>query len=234
MERKRLPTCCHYLLLSHVSIILFPVQLRSSGIEAPTYLDVSSPTPTVVRDLPVPKEESKAKSLRDMSSLSVSISLPPTVVKLEESSRKPSSMKPSFNNIFTMLLVALLAFGVQVSHFYVSSPLERGQRLSPGSVITKCGLLFFMPDCKNNSSLEMSVDGTMTMYGADKSVQWRIVGGVCDSFENGCMNGAMLNEDGSLVIGGHQVSIVTVMGSEPLSPWPFAEAPILRTLRGRK
>ena len=74
----------------------------------------------------------------------------------------------------------------------------------------------------------------MTMYGADKSIQWQIVGGVCESFENGCMNGAMLNEDGSLVIGGYQVSVVSLMGSEPLAPWPFAEAPNLRTIRERK
>lgn len=68
---------------------------------------------------------------------------------------------------------------------------------------------------------------------AKKTVEWQIVGGVCESFESGCMNGAVLKDDGSLVIGGIPVSTVTVMGSSTMSPWPFTMVPTLRAVRAR-
>ena len=197
-------------------------QLQSSGIAVPCLMESTSDPHTVVEEPSTLIEESP-------------ILIEESSAPIDESGKTENTKKKSvFNTIFTILLIALLAFGVQVSHFYVSSPLEPGHRLSPGSIITKCGLLFFMPSCTSNPSLEMGMDGVMTLYGADKLVEWTIAGGICESFEGGCMNGAILNIDGSLVIGGKVVSTVTAMGMAPLEPWPFAVSPKVRVIRGRK
>lgn len=196
--------------------------LQSSGIAVPCLMESTSDPHTVVEEPSTLIEESP-------------ILIEESSAPIDESGKTENTKKKSvLNTIFTILLIALLAFGVQVSHFYVSSPLEPGHRLSPGSIITKCGLLFFMPSCTSNPSLEMGMDGVMTLYGADKLVEWTIVGGICESFEGGCMNGAILNIDGSLVIGGKVVSTVTAMGMAPLEPWPFAVSPKVRVIRGRK
>jgi len=196
--------------------------LQSSGIAVPCLMESTSDPHTVVEEPSTLIEESP-------------ILIEESSAPIAESGKTENTKKKSvFNTIFTILLIALLAFGVQVSHFYVSSPLEPGHRLSPGSIITKCGLLFFMPSCTSNPSLEMGMDGVMTLYGADKLVEWTIVGGICESFEGGCMNGAILNIDGSLVIGGKVVSTVTAMGMAPLEPWPFVVSPKVRVIRGRK
>lgn len=196
--------------------------LQSSGIAVPCLMESTSDPHTVVEEPSTLIEESP-------------ILIEESSAPIDESGKTENTKKKSvFNTIFTILLIALLAFGVQVSHFYVSSPLEPGHRLSPGSIITKCGLLFFMPSCTSNPSLEMGMDGVMTLYGADKLVEWTIAGGICESFEGGCMNGAILNIDGSLVIGGKVVSTVTAMGMAPLEPWPFVVSPKVRVIRGRK
>jgi hypothetical protein len=161
--------------------------------------------------------------------MNVDIAPSPSPIKIDT----PVSKRTAFNSALSIVFFAFLAFGLEVSHYYMSSPLEPGQRLSPGSTITKCGLLFFLPTCETNPRLEMSSDGVMTMYKDANTVEWQIVGGVCESFESGCMNGAVLHEDGSLVIGGTPVLTVTVMGSSTMSPWPFTTVPKLRAIRAR-
>jgi hypothetical protein len=206
------------------------LQLRSNGIESP-----EEPPPRKklsFSDEPAPDVKSTQVSTLltgglHSDLLSKSASQPDTMTSKE-------SKRSIFNSVFCVLLLAVFAFVVQIAHKYVSSPLEPGQRLSPGAVMTKCGFLFFLPSCEANPRLEMSLDGILTMYSHEQTVEWQVVGGVCDSFENGCMNGTILREDGSLVIGGRPVSTVAVMGASTMSPWPFQVPPKLRMIRAKK
>jgi hypothetical protein len=127
------------------------------------------------------------------------------------------------------VLVVLFAVILSRVHSLLISPLKANQLLSPGVTINKCGLLSIIPFSCDKYSLEMRTDGVLTLYGPSSNVEWQIYGHVCDEKSGDeCRNGAVLKEDGSLVIGGKTVTSVYVNGDAPLTPWPFAVAPTLR------
>jgi hypothetical protein len=78
----------------------------------------------------------------------------------------------------------------------------------------------------------MGENGVLTMYGPDQSVEWKIVGAVCSAGNRSCTDGLVVKDNGSLEIGGQAVTSVTVLGRAPLAPWPLAENPRLRVIRG--
>jgi len=148
----------------------------------------------------------------------------------EMKSQKKSS---GTNKIWAFAAVALLAVVFQVIHVFLSSPLKPNQVLSPGITLHEAGLLSLLP-FKESSSLEMGTQGTMTLYGPSKEIEWQIFGATCPApSDDGCRNGAVLDDAGDLLIGGKAVTSVHVTGDAPLSPWPFEKAPKLRVVRVR-
>lgn len=150
--------------------------------------------------------------------------------------------------IFSVLLFAALAVGSKFGHDFITSPLSLGDELPPGSWRSKCGLLSFLPShdtldkfslpshvisalsC-DKAALEMSRDGVLTLYGAGAAVVWRMQGSVCDHDHPSCVEGLIIKPNGSLVIGGKQISSVTTYGDTDLSPWPFVNAPRVRVVK---
>lgn len=128
-----------------------------------------------------------------------------------------------------LIVIAVIAIVLQAAQMYITAPLKPGDVLSPGMWMSKCGLLSPLPAC-HNSGLEMNENGVLTLYGADGSVQWRLVGGKCHPGMD-CIPGLVVKDDGNLVIGGKAITSVTINGDAPLSPWPFEMEPKLRVVR---
>lgn len=68
----------------------------------------------------------------------------------------------------------------------------------------------------------MGKNGVLTIFDGDKTV-CTLTGNVCDSKDKDCIDGLVITENGTLLIGG-----ATAKASDkptvPLSPWPFSQA----------
>jgi hypothetical protein len=80
----------------------------------------------------------------------------------------------------------------------------------------------------------MNDDGVLTLYNADGSVQWEMIGGHCRTLEDGCKEGLVVNDDGSLVIGGKRINAAAIYGDAIFTPWPFTVSPNVRLVKGKK
>eukprot|EP00526_Cylindrotheca_closterium_P013969 CAMPEP_0113624820 /NCGR_PEP_ID=MMETSP0017_2-20120614/12807_1 /TAXON_ID=2856 /ORGANISM="Cylindrotheca closterium" /LENGTH=344 /DNA_ID=CAMNT_0000534887 /DNA_START=201 /DNA_END=1235 /DNA_ORIENTATION=- /assembly_acc=CAM_ASM_000147 len=137
----------------------------------------------------------------------------------------------------TIIMLALIAILLQAANSFLSSPIQVGKPLKPGTWKSKCGLLGFVspsplggiiPVC-TNSFLEVHGDGSVSIRDAAKELDVLMKGGVCGEEDEECVNGLVLEEDGKVLIGGTQVKSGFVYGdSTGLSPWPFEEEPKLK------
>lgn len=148
--------------------------------------------------------------------------MPPVEEKREDSKR----------TLFIVLLAAVAVL-IQVIHMSVTAPLSPGHSLSPNAFMSKCGYKALLPSCRE-ASLIMHEDGVLTLYGADGSIQWEIIGSKCRSSADNCKNGLVVNDDGSLVIGGKRMNAAAIYGEAMFTPWPFTVSPHVRLVKGRK
>ena len=127
-----------------------------------------------------------------------------------------------------MALVVLIALVLQVAHLYCSTPIKPGSTISPGTWLSKCGLLVFWPPCEN-AYFHVGKDGSAKHYSADRKVSWEMEGGECAAGNDSCVPGMQVAEDGTVQIGSKAVKFATSYSTgSSLSPWPFAEAPKLK------
>lgn len=136
-------------------------------------------------------------------------------------------------------MLALIAVLMQAAHSFLSSPIQVGKTLKPGTWKSKCGLLgllpplpldeySLLPEC-TNSFLEVHGDGSVSIRDAAKELDVLLKGSVCGTEDEDCVDGLVLEEDGKVLIGGTQVKSGFVYGeSSGLSPWPFDEEPKLK------
>lgn len=137
------------------------------------------------------------------------------------------------NNAFPIIAaLAILAIILQVSHIYITAPIQVGIPLAPGARRSKCGLVGYLPvkfsppGC-TNSYLEVNRDGTVSVLGENRELEMLLVGDVC-SKEN-CVGGIFMESDGAVYVGGKRIKTVLVYGGDGvLTPWPFQEAPKLK------
>jgi len=168
---------------------------------------------------------------------------PPT--KVEKDGAWKSRQIPDYGKEEKRLggTIVLAAVGFVVSavivnflHVYVSTPIQPGHIVSPGIVLSKCGLLkgwpIVGPTC-NRAYLEVS-SGKVSYY-EGKELAWVIHGSACDEGEvkaKTCTDGLEFREDGSLALGGepvHWLERHTEGGQEDqLTPWPFVEKPKIK------
>ena len=80
----------------------------------------------------------------------------------------------------------------------------------------------------------MADDGILTLYGRDGLVEWEMIGDVCHTFENGCRNGLVVYDDGTLEIGGKRINAAAIYGEAVVTPWPFKFSPNIRLVKGRR
>lgn len=156
---------------------------------------------------------------------------PTTEIKTEKSG--DASIFP------TIIMLAIVGVLLQVAHSFLSSPIQVGKPLKPGTWKSKCGLLGLVPpspldkygiipEC-TNSFLEVHGDGSVSIRDAAKELDVLMEGGVCGEEDEDCVDGLVLEEDGKVLIGGTQVKSGFVYGdSTGLSPWPFEAEPKLK------
>lgn len=76
----------------------------------------------------------------------------------------------------------------------------------------------------------MGADGTLQIV-ENEGVTFSLSGKVCAETEENCVPGAVIEEDGSLKIGG-VIAKVDLKSKVPLNPWPFADG--IGATKGRK
>merc|ERR1712137_1092668 len=97
-----------------------------------------------------------------------------------------------------------------------------------GFIKSKCGLRSLLPSCEP-ANMWLSLNGTLKMYGPNSTLQWEIEGTTCDDKGEDCKEGLVIEEDGSVVIGGQEISSFRLYNeTATLSPWPFTKDPGLR------
>jgi len=139
----------------------------------------------------------------------------------------------------TIIMLALIAILLQAAHSFLSSPIQVGKPLKPGTWKSKCGLLGLLPPSPldeynilpqcTNSFLEVHGDGSVSIRDAAKELDVLMKGDVCGEVDEDCVDGLLLEEDGKVSIGGTQVKSGFLYGeSVGLSPWPFEEEPKLK------
>lgn len=137
-------------------------------------------------------------------------------------------------------ICALIAIFLYFFHVYISTPIQPGHAVSPGIILSKCGLLkgwpYVGPAC-NPSYLE--VDFENVSYYEGKQLAWIIRGNRCNDGAvkaKMCVDGLVFEKDGSLSLGGQPVKWLerqAEVGQDnefQLTPWPFAEKPKIESL----
>eukprot|EP00980_Cylindrotheca_fusiformis_P002953 scaffold683_cov124-Cylindrotheca_fusiformis.AAC.22 len=178
------------------------------------------------------KEESGTKSRGAVEEPSSSPAEPSASVSGEKTKEKGI-----FPTIAMMVLVVSILVG---GNMFLSAPIKVGTTLKPGTWKSKCGLLGllpplplekfeFLPQC-TNAFLEVHNDGTVSIKDAEKELDVLMTGEVCGEDDESCSQGLVLEDDGTVLIGGAQVKTAYVYGEETkaLDPWPFAEEPKLK------
>jgi len=127
-------------------------------------------------------------------------------------------------------VLALVVIVLQAAQNFLAAPIKVGKVLPPGTKRSKCGILSFLPaaisPCEN-SFLEVTKEGTVTLSNNSGDITMLAVGGVCKK-EN-CVPGILVGKDGIVTVGGRRVKAATVYGSKPnVAPWPFQEAPKMK------
>lgn len=153
----------------------------------------------------------------------------------DAASKNASQDKDSMKNakVFAPIIpiIAFVVLVLQTYHNIVTTPIQVGIPLGPGTYRYKCGLLSFSPfhDCID-AHLEVNDDGTVAVFNNVNELDMLLVGGICTPDEHNCVDGILLEEDGKVYVGGKVVkSIARFDDSTGLSPWPFAEEPKLKS-----
>ncbi|GAX18606.1 hypothetical protein FisN_10Hh187 [Fistulifera solaris] len=147
-----------------------------------------------------------------------------SVPEARQNKSAPTKKTRGGGTALTILVIALLAAGLQVFHLYISAPIQRGNVVSPNIWLRECGLNFF--SCDKESYFRIK-DGKAIRTNGRNEVMWVMEGAACTSGE--CQNGMQVKSDGSILIGGKPVTHVTMYKEAALSPWPFAEEPLVKT-----
>lgn len=191
----------------------------SAAPKAPPKKVPSTPTPTPT-PTPVPKPRSTETSTSKSRAVTPAAPIP-----------QPTETPKSSN--FTMLLIvgAVIAYMARVLVNFqgqITSPLEAGSVLVPGAWRSRCGFVQ-TNNCKP-AYIEMGADGTLQIV-ENEGVTFSMSGKVCAETEESCVPGAVIEEDGSLKIGG-VIAKVDLKSKVPLNPWPFADG--IGATKGRK
>lgn len=231
-----LDTC---FLLSHILFrcsfvpYLCTLQLTGAGFDVSGWEKKKTEEPEVsrTRDLPAISE----KSSQNAATVSANNSKKSTTASSSSSAKKIDAEPETKSGIFPIVAVlAILAIVLQTAHNFISSPIEAGVPLPPGTWRSKCGLFGYIPDigggylptCKNQY-FEVNDDGTAVLYDSDQEIDIFLLGGVCKKED--CIEGLVMGTDGIVRIGGKQVNKALLYEFDmELTPWPFVEKPKMK------
>ena len=212
-----------------VSILFFLSQLTASGIDPKMWKEKKKPKSSSSSGV-VPKAAPAAATTPDAP------------VKSKSSASGVGSAGTSKWTVLVMLLVCTVA--MRILHMYFSAPIKPGHVVSPGILLSKCGLFGVVPGmsqllgphrfCLDNAS--MRVDGDkVSMYDGNDKLVWILHGTQCppkdkgDNDKDACVNGLEFKKDKTLAMGGKPIKWLETFTTTRLAPWPFAEEPIVKT-----
>ena len=152
---------------------------------------------------------------------------PPKTEVLQPIEEKTEEKKES-NFFFIGILFAIFAHLFFKAHLSIKAPLQPGSTLAVGRSKHSCGLLGAVPLIKcTRKSMSMDKEGTLNIFEGEELV-FSLSGKVCGADEEGCVDGVVVGEDGTLLIGGEKAKAKSKPTSE-LSPWPFTEDIVYKT-----
>jgi len=199
--------------------------LKSAGVTLPD-LAVPQAIPEVVKEvvpIPPPSTDTAKVTERKITPSSPVAEKEYTPVSPPTTSRTLPSSSPKSHN-YTMLLIlgVVAAYMIRVLinfQGHITTPLQPGSVLAPGAWRSRCG--FAQSSACTSAYIEMGLDGTLQVV-EDNGVTFSLSGKVCGEEDEDCVPGAVIEEDGTLKIGG-VVAKVGTKSKTPLTPWPFAD-----------
>ena len=140
--------------------------------------------------------------------------------------------------VFASILVVMVTIFLSYVHKFVATPIQPGHVVSPGIVLSKCGLNSLFGHCDD---AYLQVESGKVFYYKGKDLEWAIHGPVCEQDQvttsKACRRGLEFKTDGSLWLGGEPITWLLERHSEtgnktnttnPLTPWPFSEVPKIK------
>ena len=134
---------------------------------------------------------------------------------------------------FAAIFVSMTAVCATFVHRYITAPIEPGHTLSPGIVLSKCGMNVFSK-CE---SAYLIVGSSRVTYYQGNELVWIIQGQTCQELnDKACLNGLEFKEDRSLRLGGERIKWLErfsetgqkAKNMDHLVPWPFTEEPRIK------
>lgn len=143
-----------------------------------------------------------------------------SIDEIEPEKKKPVGIK----NFSLGLLFGLFVHLFVKTHIHISAPFQPGSTLPLGKFKYSCGLLgpvkgILGPVCEPKTVI-MGSDGVLTVLDGDQVV-YTVTGSVCAKGAVDCIDGVIVEEDGTFKIGGKKVK-AKGKPSINLTPWPFS------------
>jgi hypothetical protein len=208
-------------------------QLTASGIDPKLWREKKKPKTVAPKSATTaaPKQEAPVKPLSTNTTTNKARSF-------------PSHGNSGFSKFSIFLILFLGTVALRIVHMYFSAPIQPGHVVSPGILLSKCGLFGVIPGltqalgphryyCLDNASLRVEAD-QVSMRDGNNNLVWILHGNPCppstaNNSDEECVNGLEFKKDKTLAMGGKPIKWLETFTTTQLSPWPFAEEPIVKT-----
>jgi hypothetical protein len=188
------------------------------------------------------KEKKKPKSSTVAPKATPAAADKDILVKPASKSRSAAGTTTSGTSKLTVLIILLVCtVALRILHMYFSAPIKPGHVVSPGILLSKCGLFGVVPGlsqmlgphrfCLDNASMRVEAD-KVSMYDGNDKLVWILHGTQCPTkvdATSDCVNGLEFKKDKTLAMGGKPIKWLETFTTTRLAPWPFAEEPIVKT-----
>lgn len=175
-------------------------------------------------DLPEkPKKVKKSVVVPTETTTKEATAEPATTAVAEEKEASTPTKKDSSNAFILGLLFAVFAHLLYKAHTNMATPLVPGSKLPVGKTRNSCGIM----KCNSPITMTMGQEGNLDVF-KDGELVYTLTGGVCAEDNKECTDGVVVQEDGTILIGGQAAKKIRMPSAE-LMPWPFPEDVVIKT-----